>query len=59
MNDEGYGMKPFKVLVFALVVFFQASSVWAAATLVGVVKENQAEARSGMWMWALWEPTTR
>jgi hypothetical protein len=34
-------MNAFKALVFALVLFFQASSVWAAAMLMGVVKENQ------------------
>lgn len=30
-----------QVWPLALVVFFQASSAWAAATLMGVVRENQ------------------
>lgn len=34
-------MRLIQVWSLALVVFFQASSAWAAATLMGVVRENQ------------------
>jgi hypothetical protein len=34
-------MQLIKIWPWALVVFFQASSAWAAATLMGVVRENQ------------------